>query len=191
MVENIFRHLSESAGSRHIGEAHLHRSRTTIGFSGKFGIIANSATEVNKAILFSAAIIIAGFVPLFTLSGIEGHIFGPMASTYAYAIAGGLIAEGDGDELRLLALTSACSFSNALIVTPGVSGTGSVLWPFPCPRLPLPPRLAVLPVPVPPVAPRVWDAFASFPFFADDNDDELELELELEGANIVAVIVVL
>ncbi|MFA8415215.1 efflux RND transporter permease subunit, partial [Burkholderia pseudomallei] len=27
-----------------------------------------------------------------TLSGVEGHIFGPMAKTYAYAIAGGLIA---------------------------------------------------------------------------------------------------
>jgi Cu/Ag efflux pump CusA len=27
-----------------------------------------------------------------TLSGAEGHIFGPMAKTYAYAIAGGLIA---------------------------------------------------------------------------------------------------
>ena len=92
MVENIFRHLSERAAARSMGEASLHRSRTTIGLSGKFGIIANSATEVNKAILFSAAIIIAGFVPLFTLSGIEGHIFGPMASTYAYAIAGGLIA---------------------------------------------------------------------------------------------------
>jgi heavy metal efflux system protein len=31
-------------------------------------------------------------VPLFTLSGVEGHIFGPMARTYAYAILGGLIA---------------------------------------------------------------------------------------------------
>ena len=29
---------------------------------------------------------------MFTLSGVEGHIFGPMAKTYAYAIAGGLIA---------------------------------------------------------------------------------------------------
>src|SRR5262249_61925554 len=29
---------------------------------------------------------------LFTMSGIEGHIFGPMAKTYGYAIAGGLIA---------------------------------------------------------------------------------------------------
>src|SRR6202040_2337879 len=46
----------------------------------------------NQAIVFAASIIIAGFVPLFTLSGIEGHIFGPMAKTYGYAIAGGLIA---------------------------------------------------------------------------------------------------
>ncbi len=61
-------------------------------FRGKFAVIANAATEVNQAILFAAAIIIAGFVPLFTLSGIEGHIFGPMAKTYGYAIAGGLIA---------------------------------------------------------------------------------------------------
>ena len=131
----------------------------------------------------TAAVVVVVAVAVVVAVGTTAAVF--------VAIAGGLIAEGDGDELRLLALTSACSFSNALIVTPGVSGTGSVLWPFPCPRLPLPPRLAVLPVPVPPVAPRVWDAFASFPFFADDNDDELELELELEGANIVAVIVVL
>ena len=92
MVENIFRHLAQSKSQRHASEPALHRLRTTIGLQGKFGTIANSATEVNQAILFSAAIIIAGFVPLFTLSGIEGHIFGPMAKTYAYAIAGGLIA---------------------------------------------------------------------------------------------------
>ena len=47
---------------------------------------------MNKSIFFSAAIIIAGFLPLFTLSGVEGHIFGPMAKTYAYALAGGLLA---------------------------------------------------------------------------------------------------
>ena len=45
-----------------------------------------------KAIFFSATIIIAGFLPLFTLSGVEGHIFGPMAKTYAYALSGGLLA---------------------------------------------------------------------------------------------------
>ena len=92
MVENIFRHLSESADARRTGSAIMHVIRGTSAFRGKFAVIANAATEVNQAILFAAAIIIAGFVPLFTLSGIEGHIFGPMAKTYGYAIAGGLIA---------------------------------------------------------------------------------------------------
>ena len=41
---------------------------------------------------FSAAITVAGFVPLFTMQGVEGQIFGPMARTYAYALAGALIA---------------------------------------------------------------------------------------------------
>ena len=91
MVENIFRHLTESGASHDYGSAAIQRMPAR-GFRGKFAVIANSATEVNHAILFSALIIIAGFVPLFTLSGIEGHIFGPMARTYAYAIAGGLIA---------------------------------------------------------------------------------------------------
>src|SRR5271170_3834834 len=92
MVENIFRHLSESAEARRAGGALLQVVRGNNLFRGKFGVIANAATEVNQSILFAAAIIIAGFVPLFTLSGIEGHIFGPMARTYGYAIAGGLIA---------------------------------------------------------------------------------------------------
>ena len=47
--------------------------------------IYNAATDVNRSIFFAAGIIIAGFIPLFTLSGVEGHIFGPMAKTYAYA----------------------------------------------------------------------------------------------------------
>ena len=92
MVENIFRHLAESSEARRTGGLILHKVRSTIGLRGKFAVIANSAIEVNRGIFFSAAIIIAGFVPLFTMSGIEGHIFGPMAKTYAYAILGGLIA---------------------------------------------------------------------------------------------------
>ena len=60
------------------------------GFKGKMAAIAQAATQVNRAIFFSAAIIVAGFIPLFTMSGVEGHIFGPMARTYAYAIAGRL-----------------------------------------------------------------------------------------------------
>src|SRR5262249_6447142 len=60
--------------------------------SGKLLAIFQAALEVNRSIFFAAGIIIAGFIPLFTLSGVEGHIFGPMAKTYAYALAGGLIA---------------------------------------------------------------------------------------------------
>ncbi|MBS0527177.1 MAG: efflux RND transporter permease subunit [Proteobacteria bacterium] len=75
MVENIFRHLS-------------HRDPRI----DKVETIYNASTEVTKAIFFSATIIIAGFLPLFTLSGVEGHIFGPMARTYAYALSGGLLA---------------------------------------------------------------------------------------------------
>jgi cobalt-zinc-cadmium resistance protein CzcA len=86
MVENIFRHLVHSSKSG------AGCDRTTVDVGGKFAVIASSAREVGQAIFFSAAIIIAGFVPLFTLSGVEGHIFGPMARTYAYAIAGGLLA---------------------------------------------------------------------------------------------------
>ena len=92
MMENIFRRLSEPSSQRFSHSVLIQRSRSAMEFRGKFRVIANAATEVNKSIFFSAAIIIAGFVPLFTMSGIEGHIFGPMAKTYAYAICGGLLA---------------------------------------------------------------------------------------------------
>ncbi|MEA3133839.1 MAG: heavy metal efflux system protein, partial [Gammaproteobacteria bacterium] len=92
MVENIFRHLAEASAHRGTGPSPLHRMRAPGGFRGKMNTVSVAAAEVSQSIFFAAAIIIAGFVPLFTLSGIEGHIFGPMAKTYAYAIAGGLIA---------------------------------------------------------------------------------------------------
>ena len=92
MVENIFRHLAEASAHLGTGPSTLHRIRPPSGFRGKMGTVSIGAAEVSQSIFFAAAIIIAGFVPLFTLSGIEGHIFGPMAKTYAYAIAGGLIA---------------------------------------------------------------------------------------------------
>src|SRR5271165_5131598 len=92
MVENIYRHLAQAAAHLGHGPSTLHRMRVRSGFRGKTGTISVAAAEVSQSIFFAAAIIIAGFVPLFTLSGIEGHIFGPMAKTYAYAIAGGLIA---------------------------------------------------------------------------------------------------
>ena len=90
MVENIFRHLAEPATP--VRQRTVRSAQQAARLSGKLVEIFASASEVNQAIFFSAAIIIAGFVPLFTMSGVEGHIFAPMAKTYAYAIAGGLIA---------------------------------------------------------------------------------------------------
>jgi cobalt-zinc-cadmium resistance protein CzcA len=55
-------------------------------------LILISAIQVDKAVLFSALITVAGFVPLFTMQGVEGQIFAPMARTYGYALAGALIA---------------------------------------------------------------------------------------------------
>jgi cobalt-zinc-cadmium resistance protein CzcA len=89
MVENIFRHLGEGEAGPTYAPAAL---ESEAGLSGKALAIFRAAGEVNQAIFFSAAIILAGFVPLFTLSGVEGHIFGPMARTYGYAILGGMIA---------------------------------------------------------------------------------------------------
>src|SRR5258708_1823970 len=88
MVENIFRHLS------HVGEGVAARAGRppAQGLSGKTALIFEASTEVTKAIFFAATIIIAGFLPLFTLSGVEGHIFGPMARPSAGALWGGLLA---------------------------------------------------------------------------------------------------
>ena len=90
MVESVFRRL---------GQIHESSVRNSIPpstsaneFGGKLLAIFQAGVDVNRSILFAAGIIIAGFIPLFTLSGVEGHIFGPMAKTYAYALAGGLIA---------------------------------------------------------------------------------------------------
>lgn len=90
MMESIFRRLGHSAahgptGAERVGAAEL-------GMTDKLYAIFLAARDVNRSIFFAAAIIIAAFIPLFTLSGVEGHIFGPMAKTYAYALLGGLIA---------------------------------------------------------------------------------------------------
>jgi heavy metal efflux system protein len=86
MVERIFRQLGGPAAGASRGRG------SASGLRGKYLAIFQAATVVQKSILFAAAIIITGFIPLFTLTGVEGHIFGPMAKTYAYALAGGLLA---------------------------------------------------------------------------------------------------
>jgi cobalt-zinc-cadmium resistance protein CzcA len=82
MVENIFRHLAYHA-ARHPNDVsrgdRLHR-------------ILSAAVEVDKPIFFSVVITIAAFLPLFTMQGVEGQIFGPMSRTYAYALLGAVIA---------------------------------------------------------------------------------------------------
>ena len=85
MVENVFRHMVERA--RHVDQGHSHFS-----YSSRMSAVLHGSTEVSRGIFFAATIIIASFIPLFALTGVEGHIFGPMAKTYAYAIVGGLIA---------------------------------------------------------------------------------------------------
>ena len=56
-------------------------------------------------------------MPLFTLSGVEGHIFGPMARTYAYAIAGGLLATFTvSPALSALLLPDGCREAETLVV---------------------------------------------------------------------------
>ena len=69
MVEAIFRRLSHPT----------YDESNEAGFGGKLAAIYQAAVTVSRSILFAAAIIIAAFLPLFTLSGVEGHIFGPMA----------------------------------------------------------------------------------------------------------------
>src|SRR5206468_11471812 len=50
-----------------------------------------AAQEVTKPIFFSSAIIVAAFLPLFTMTGVEGKVFGPMALTYGFALTGALL----------------------------------------------------------------------------------------------------
>src|SRR5450432_4122155 len=89
MVEAIFRRLSQTTALSEAEQSHI-SADTTMGM--KSHAILSAAADVSRSIFFAAAIIIAAFLPLFTLSGVEGNIFSPMARTYAYALAGGLLA---------------------------------------------------------------------------------------------------
>ena len=88
MVENIYRHLAMARRNPHLYAG----SQAAGGLSGISLTILRAGSEVGKPILFALLIVIVAFIPLFTMGGIEGRIFGPMAKTYAYAIAGSLIA---------------------------------------------------------------------------------------------------
>src|SRR6185312_528436 len=84
MVENVFRHLAHHA-RRAFADPETRLSE-------KLHRVLTAAIEVDKAIFFSVAITIAAFLPLFTMQGVEGQIFGPMSRTYGYALLCAVIA---------------------------------------------------------------------------------------------------
>jgi cobalt-zinc-cadmium resistance protein CzcA len=75
MVENVYRYL---AAGEHAALPIKER-------------ILQAVRQIDKALLFSTAIMVCAFIPLFTMTGPEGQLFGPMAQTYAFALAGALL----------------------------------------------------------------------------------------------------
>ena len=75
MVENLYRHLGER---RSEGET-------------KAKVIYEAACEVSRPIVFSIAIIIVVFLPIFTLEGVEGKMFSPLAFTISFALLGSIL----------------------------------------------------------------------------------------------------
>src|SRR6201997_664579 len=75
MVENIYRELSE----RHGQDYKLHE------------VLLHAARDVDRPIFYSVAVIIAGYLPIYALSGPAGKLFHPMADTMAFALIGALL----------------------------------------------------------------------------------------------------
>ncbi len=76
IVENIYRHITAPG---------VDRSRSLI------DRIIDASSEIERALFYSTTIIVCAFIPLFSMSGPEGALFGPMANTYAFAICGALL----------------------------------------------------------------------------------------------------
>lgn len=53
--------------------------------------IVAGATAVSRTVLYATIIMVCALLPLFTMTGPEGQIFGPMADTYAFALGGALL----------------------------------------------------------------------------------------------------
>jgi heavy metal efflux system protein len=76
IVENIYRHITKSRGA----------DRRPL-----IARIEEASYEIERALFFSTTIIVCAFIPLFSMTGPEGALFGPMAKTYAFAICGALL----------------------------------------------------------------------------------------------------
>lgn len=104
LVENIFRNFQAGRDEGQMllqqlaeGRYGADPTRTTGHAAGerwtdRLRLILLSVLQVDKAVFFSSLITVAAFVPLFTMEGVEGQIFNPMARTYGYALVGALIA---------------------------------------------------------------------------------------------------
>lgn len=105
MMENIYRNFQSTPEHRqtllhHLSEGYWGPDPTSVTgqkttsqrWTERLRIIFVSALQVDKAVFFTAAITVTAFVPLFTMQGVEGQIFGPMARTYGYALAGALLS---------------------------------------------------------------------------------------------------
>jgi cobalt-zinc-cadmium resistance protein CzcA len=75
MMENIYRELAERRGQAYT----LHE------------VIIAAAHDVDRPIFYSIAVILAGYLPIYALSGASGKLFLPMAETMSYALVGSLI----------------------------------------------------------------------------------------------------
>jgi Cu/Ag efflux pump CusA len=75
MTENIFRNLA--AGNF-----------ATLPLKER---ILKATREIDKALFFSTCIMVVAFIPLFSMHGAEGQLFGPMSQTYAFALGGALL----------------------------------------------------------------------------------------------------
>lgn len=80
MAENIFRRLSLAYEKLKEGET-----------LDRLPIIMQAAQEVGRPVTFAIAIIMAVYLPLFTLEGVEGKMFHPLALTFVYALVGALL----------------------------------------------------------------------------------------------------
>jgi len=105
MMENIYRNFQSTTEHRQsllgrLAEGYWGSDPTSATdhkpsnqrWTERLRLIFVSALQVDKAVFFTAAITVTAFVPLFTMQGVEGQIFGPMARTYGYALAGALLA---------------------------------------------------------------------------------------------------
>lgn len=54
-------------------------------------LVIDATTEIRTASGFGELIVIIVFIPLFALTGIEGKMFGPMATTFIFALFGALL----------------------------------------------------------------------------------------------------